>query len=131
MLALRADAADVPGLEIGAAELLALVWSEHRVVVSGQLIDIYLGRLFQAPKGVIWQRLHQSLHGQIWHRARHRWLDDVPMIDGPYHWKDQAYISLAAAPADTLLVTEEQEIVEAVARLQPWGTTRLPAMHHP
>jgi hypothetical protein len=111
--ALEAEGTDASDLEVQAAELLAVVQDEHRWIMSFELIDIYYDRLYQAPnKGVIWRRIQASLAGQIWDPGRHLWLDEVPTITGPYHSKDQVYVSAAAAaPAGSLLVTDDHRLL--------------------
>jgi predicted nucleic acid-binding protein len=105
------------GLERESADLLAVVQTSHRWVMSDDIVDIYQRRLFQAQyKGAIWTRLRRSFIDTLVAASR-LWLRDVPHIDGRYDQDDAAWVSAAAAaPAGCLLVTGDRRLLAQLER---------------
>lgn len=101
------------GLEHESARLLWVLQERHRWVVTLDLVDVYLARLFEATyKGVLWHRVRLSLQGALVSTEATLWLDDVPTIEGPYHRKDCRWVSAAAAAlAGCLLVTGDERLL--------------------
>jgi predicted nucleic acid-binding protein len=100
------------GLERECADLLAVVQTSHRWVMTDDIVDIYQRRLFQARyKGAIWTRLRGSFLDTLVAASR-LWLRDVAHVDGRYDQDDAAWVSAAAAaPAGCLLVTGDQRLL--------------------
>jgi hypothetical protein len=102
------------GLETECADVLFAVQTAHRWVFHEDLVDVYLDRLFQARyKGVIWRGLQRSLQDTIVDKNSGLWLDRAPVIEGPYHRKDQRWVSAAAAAPDGCrLITLDERLVK-------------------
>jgi len=112
------------GLERESADLLAVVQTSHRWVMTDDVVDIYQRRLFQAPyKGAIWTRLRRSFIDTLV-TANRLWLHDVPHIEGRYDQDDAPWVSAAAAAPDgCLLVTGDRRLLTQLQK------TPLPEEH--
>lgn len=112
------------GFERESADLLALVQTSHRWVMTDQVVDAYQGRLFGATyKGAIWTELRASFIATLVNASR-LWLRDVPAIAGPYDQDDVTWVSAAAAaPPGCLLVTGDRRLLGQLGRCD------LPARH--
>lgn len=114
----------VAGLERESADLLAVVQTSHRWVMTDHIVDIYQNRLFHAQyKGAIWTRLRRSFIDTLVAASR-LWLREVPHVDGAYDQDDAAWVSAAAAaPAGCLLITGDRRLLNQLSR------TALPEQH--
>jgi len=120
-LLLRGLEAEQPaaGLERESADLLAVVQTSHRWVMTDDIVDIYQRRLYRAGyKGGIWRQLLASFRATLVNASR-LWLHDVPHIEGPYDQDDAPWVSAAAsAPTGCLLVTGDRRLLAQLERTE-------------